>query len=363
MAKKKNSTLIVILLIGAILIYGGSQGGFDNIFTFIGGGTPAPITPPPNNVQPTLMSYTNVLSFSPNPACRGSSVTGSIDSNIPNGVCTLFIMGAGWTPFATFNLNANGDVSDSRVITVAGTSQFQAVCCDANGNCKISNAVSLTVRVCDNDGDGNPDDTDPDDDNDGYSDEDEIDAGTNLLDPDSHPTETEPIICYDSDISLIPFEEQLKFAGFCTDSSGTDSDYCYEGTDHLIEYYCEPISSPPAERHCSYTSYNCPGMIPGSHCSAGKCVIDGDGGSGDGINYGGYASCEAWANAEGKDNYVTGIPTITNLDTCESHAQSYCSQFGSAEPHTFGGIPPGYVTMLDFDTPDCCIWNCNWSWN
>lgn len=40
----------------------------------------------------------------------------------------------------------------------------------------------------DNDLDGDPDTTDPDDDNDGYTDDEEVIAGTDPLDPDDHPT-------------------------------------------------------------------------------------------------------------------------------------------------------------------------------
>jgi hypothetical protein len=151
MAKKDNKTWIVLLLIGGVLIYGMSQGWFNNIFTFNIGGAGngvAPITPLPGNVPPQLLSYENFLSFNPNPACVGDSVTGTINTNIPNGACTLFYMGEGWTPYETFNLNSNGDVSASQVIRVAGTVQFQAVCCDAQRNCKGSNNVALTVTDC-----------------------------------------------------------------------------------------------------------------------------------------------------------------------------------------------------------------------
>ena len=47
--------------------------------------------------------------------------------------------------------------------------------------------VQLTL-LRDNDLDGDPDTTDPDDDNDGYTDDEEVIAGTDPLDPDDHPT-------------------------------------------------------------------------------------------------------------------------------------------------------------------------------
>jgi hypothetical protein len=86
-------------------------------------------------------------------------------------------------------------------------------------------------------------------------------------------TQPDFIICHDSDSSLVPFEEQLKVRGTCHDNTQSIQDYCFEGGDHLIEYYCSPTGSPEAERTCDYVSYNCPGMIPGSHCENGRCVI------------------------------------------------------------------------------------------
>lgn len=54
----------------------------------------------------------------------------------------------------------------------------------------------------DTDGDGNPDVTDEDDDGDGYTDEEEIEAGTNPKDPDSKPTEPTPPISEQIDPDL-----------------------------------------------------------------------------------------------------------------------------------------------------------------
>jgi hypothetical protein len=358
MKKNKNQTIIIVIIIAAVLLYMGNHGMFKSIFNIGGDNINPPLTPSPDKITEYL-SYSNILSINPSTICVGQSTTGSINTNIPRGVCSIYSkIGSGaWTLLSNVNLDANGDYSQSSgSITTAGTAMLNAVCCDGAGNCKVSNQVTLTVNNCylcclamgvnacyENN-------CPP--------------AGVRISGPyntlplcqASCNGETEPVICYDSDIGLSPFEEQLKFAGFCTDSSGTYSDYCYEGTDHLIEYYCEPLSSPPSERHCGYTSYNCPGMIPGSTCIDGKCVLSSGG------DFGGYASCDAFRIAEGKEFYVTGAG-LNNIDECEAYAQSYCSQFGSAEPHVVGGLPPGYVMLLDFSDPDCCIFNCNWSWN
>ena len=257
MAKDKNNKMYWVIGIILLLIIGFNQGWFKDIF----GKNVTPITPTPEKVV-EFQTYNVLLSFSPNPMCAGSSMTGSLDTNIPNGECTLFYMGEGWTPYATFDLNANGDVSASRVIAVAGTVQFQAVCCDAQGNCKISNTVSLTVRICDTDGDGIPDNTDPDDDNDGFSDEEEIAAGTNPLDPNSHPGGvSDPCPVYCRGLGSYSGGRFVTSPGYCT---------APEISKVLPPGYCCCM---PVQQQTTYTCGNdadtsCSGSCPTSYSCA-----------------------------------------------------------------------------------------------
>jgi hypothetical protein len=72
-----------------------------------------------------------------------------------------------------------------------------------------------------------------------------------------------PIICHDSDGS------DLLIRGTCHDNTQSIQDFC-DGT-LLREYYCE--SGYDGVSVCGYTSFNCNGMIPGTHCSGGICVI------------------------------------------------------------------------------------------
>jgi len=319
---KDNKTWIVILIIGFILIFGASKGWFSNISNYFSTYNQQTI-PNPNNLQNEYLTYSAIINLNPTIVCLGQTTTGNINSNIPNGVCSIFVKsGSGtWTFYSNANLDANGDYSaTSPPLTIVGPIDFIAVCCDSKGNCKMSNQIILTVRVCDNDGDGIPDDIDPDDDNDGWTDITEIGAGTDPLDPLSHPgatgcnaqcismgyvsgrggfesgsscvypevieyltgesglicccmPESEPIICYDSDSSLSPFEEQLKTIGTCTDSTGSHVDYCTD-ENHLVEKYCGPLASPESEKTCLWdVTYNCPGWISGSHCEGGRCVM------------------------------------------------------------------------------------------
>lgn len=324
MAKGNNDEIwkiIGIIALIFVIMWGYQNGKFGDIKNYFS--TYNQIVPNPNNLPNEYTPYSVVINLVPTSICVGQTTTGSINSNIPNGVCSIFVKsGSGtWTFYSNANLDANGDYSAvSPILTIIGPINFVAVCCDAQGNCKMSNQLILNVNACgDNDGDGIPDNIDPDDDNDGYMDEEEIIAGTDPLDPNSHPTSgcnaqcvlegytggrgpfvsgsecsypevieylsgesgliccctPSSTICYDSDSSLSPFEEQLKTLGYCSDSTASYTDHCYEGTNSLIEYYCSPTSVPQSEKSCDFVSYNCPGMVPGSHCdvATGRCVF------------------------------------------------------------------------------------------
>lgn len=78
----------------------------------------------------------------------------------------------------------------------------------------------------------------------------------------------DPIICHDSDSDL-DVNAYLQNRGTCHDSTQEIQDSCVN--DMLNEYYCEPGMNGGANM-CGYTSYNCEGMIPGTHCSNGRCV-------------------------------------------------------------------------------------------
>jgi len=78
--------------------------------------------------------------------------------------------------------------------------------------------------------------------------------------------------CVDGDNLIDPWEEQLQTTSYCYDKTSFNTDHCFEGTDSLIEYYCEPTMSPQSEKNCGSVSYNCNGMLPGSHCEDGACV-------------------------------------------------------------------------------------------
>ena len=135
--------VVGVLLLLAYVIYSGKL-QFQNVFQFTQNSF-APLNP-----DNQYYLYTVAISVAPSNICVGSSVTGTISSNIPNGICTVFVNpnNAGWQIFANVNLDSNGIYSTSQVISVTGTASFRAVCCDSSGNCKTSNDAMITVSTC-----------------------------------------------------------------------------------------------------------------------------------------------------------------------------------------------------------------------
>ena len=255
----------------------------------------------PLNPEKEYYQYNINLVIAPNTICVGDTAAGSIRSNIPNGVCSIFTnTGTGFKIYKNVILNSNGYYSETNQMNTAGRIIFRAVCCDLNRNCKISGDAYLSVESCqDSDGDGIPDDEDLDDDNDGWSDEEELENGTDPLDPNSHPGEygcnadciaksysngrgpfesasscdypevveyltgesglicccspnenvTITETCTDDDNTITYFEDSLTIKSECADSGGQYEDSCEDGM--LKEWYCT------SQNICRYTLYNC----------------------------------------------------------------------------------------------------------
>src|SRR5699024_2017294 len=90
----------------------------------------------------------------------------------------------------SFNPDTN-EISGTPVVNDRGateeTRDFQVtVTVTDEDGASVTEDFTITVQR-DTDGDGDPDVTDPDDDGDGYTDEEEIDAGTNPKDPNEFP--------------------------------------------------------------------------------------------------------------------------------------------------------------------------------
>jgi len=313
---KKNNNLIIGIIIAIVLLYMGNQGMFKGIFSIEPSQIPS--TPYPKEIIKEYLTYNVNLDINPNDMCTGDTATGTITSNIYNGVCSVFYDdGTGYQWYSNVNLDNRGRYSESQVVT-APTLNFIAVCCDANNNCKLSNIERVTTHACDTDGDGIPDEIDDDDDNDGWTDVTEIGAGTDPKDPGSHPTyesgcsatctsegylsgrgpfesggscsypevieyltgesgliccctpEAGPTICSDTDGP--PTDAALKTYGVCTDETGSHPDYCAD-SNNVVDIYCGPTMSPPAEQTClSTTTSNCATFGAGWSCASGKCI-------------------------------------------------------------------------------------------
>lgn len=165
---KDNKTIIWIVAIIAlivVIIYGGKHDWFKlELNTYFNEGDTYSSKLNPDTFNGNFMDYSVMLQISPSVICLGQSSTGTITSNINGGVCTIFInSGSGWQILKNIQLNSQGDYSESQNVNSVGTASLVAICCDAQNNCKISNAASLTVNNCgnsqctDSDGGINPD--------------------------------------------------------------------------------------------------------------------------------------------------------------------------------------------------------------
>ena len=163
--KKKNNNytwIAAAIIILALAIY--ASGGIKITLPFSG----VPTTGNFNNPDQVTdyAAYTNILSIDKSEVCRGQSVLLTINTNIANGQCVVFVNpnNAGWQYLTTVQLNSNGYYSTTQVVNIpVGVYTGRAVCGDGQGNFKVSNSVMLAVRDCGNDeddgNDGNDDGT------------------------------------------------------------------------------------------------------------------------------------------------------------------------------------------------------------
>lgn len=298
MAKNNNKTILyIIIAVLIILLFMKSQG----VGPF---STKAPETQPqtpyPKEIIKEFLTYNANLDINPNTVCVGDSATGTITSNIPNGICSVFYDdGTGYTFYNNVNLNSAGSYSESQVMAIPGTLIFIAVCCDVSGNCKLSNTERIITQTCDTDGDGIPDDTDPDDDNDGYPDEVEIEEGTDPKDLDSYPG-----------IGELNCDSECVNKGYYTGRSAPSCSNCMYPPE-----ICNPIEG------YNYVCCCTPESEPELPMTS--------------------AECDNWAVQQGRKWSVI----LLSEASCESFATSNCNAWGG------GLVEWNYLR-------DCCIYSC-----
>jgi len=193
MAKKGIFEKYQILIVGGIgivaLLFIASSGmlaGIFNFQSFLQGGA---LTPLPGEITTEYMSYNVAVDIQPNPVCLGDDITATINTNIPNGVCSIFVdPGTGYFLLGNVNLDASGNFTTTETMTAAGTATVLTICCDAEGNCRFSNETTLVVTTaippCPT---GPAPPPGPDSDGDGFTDEEEEAADTNPYDPNDYP--------------------------------------------------------------------------------------------------------------------------------------------------------------------------------
>lgn len=189
----------------------------------------------PAQPQQEYYGYDVYISIVPDRVCVGDTVTGYITSNIPNGVCGIFVNpGSAWQFLMGANLDATGSFSQSTVITQVMTVYARAVCCDEQGNCRASNQIYFVSEAC-------PPPSDGDDQGD--------DGGL----PESD--------CTDTDGGQ---SNQIYIKGTCTDFGGSVTDSCVEsivGNLYVNENWCE-------NHACMGASVKCPSGL----CINGACM-------------------------------------------------------------------------------------------
>lgn len=285
---KKNKKLVIIIsiaVLGLILLNKGGNMGLTKTQSALDASLSEKLSKPIGSCKITISPQTINL---------GSSADQTVMS-FPNTECTVYSqLNAGdWQSIEKVTTNSNGIVNKQRTPSVAGAYKFAVICQDC-----VSAWASLKVNIIvgqDTDGDGIPDTQDPDNDNDSYPDKDENEAGTDPLNPNSHPSVHCSAECINagyasgkystgmqcsSGENLLTFgpsggpytnccctqtqEEEDQVIATCTDTDGGDNtfvkgtvsgmtmwdpqqpysyvDYCSDGT-YLMESWCVQVSN------------------------------------------------------------------------------------------------------------------------
>jgi hypothetical protein len=203
----------------------------------------------------------------------GEPATGTINGP-GNTQCNLYsnYNSEGWQSLGIYSTNPYGHLSSTKVMNTPGQFEFAAIC----GNC-VTNHDSITVVGVQ------------------QSAQDKyycclamgVDACYKTACPPAGilvyqdffntneqcsaqcgnqvPVQQQQTGCVDSDYGA----NAWTTTGTCTFNGEFISDTCQDGST-LLEYACEPLQNPTG---CGYTTVNCPGAVPGSICSGGKCVV------------------------------------------------------------------------------------------
>jgi hypothetical protein len=146
---EKNQSIVIVVILVAFAYYGFSSGLFADFASFSivnqqQGQNDVPLQP-----ETQFYQYNVTLSVLPSTICVGDTVVGTISSNIPSGVCNIYLnSGTGFNKLIGVNLNSNGSFSTTQTINTTGTAIFRAVCCDNQGNCRVSNDATLISNPC-----------------------------------------------------------------------------------------------------------------------------------------------------------------------------------------------------------------------
>lgn len=332
MAKKKfkldkNAIYVVIILVG-LYIFSQQKGlmSVTNIYQTQAAQVPL-------NPEKILYSYNLDFSLTPLQMCAGQSIKGNLNSNMPNGICSVYYDDGvkGFVLFENVNLDGNGHYSESQIITMPSTYTFRIVCCDASNNCKSSNDVKARVFDCNN--------PNQDSDGDGYTDKIEIGEGTDPFNSDSHPslpTDQSGIDCNAICVGYASGRGPVDSPGRCNYPEIYVSPCCCFAGQTTFYACCQRNSD-----LVTFCSRN--GCVQGEtelyrYSSESECISEC-------YTSQGYYDSGECGNVVQAMFYDTQ-PTDFTQASCEAHAQSTCGSTGVYVP-----------TNIGFDR-NCCWWDC-----
>lgn len=138
-------------------------------------------------------------------ACEGEDVTTSIKDGV-NGGCRVFFKynNGDWQVYGDFATDSDGKIEIIDSAEISGDYIFTALCVDENFEICRTNNDEIEIVLCDGDSDG-----------DGWTDEEEIEAGTDPNNPNDHPVDISSYTCGQND-------------DYCYGTCPTDYPDCYQ---------------------------------------------------------------------------------------------------------------------------------------
>ena len=306
----------------------------------------------PPDPQAIDSSWNVQISFSDNNLCVGDTVTGTINTNINNGRCNIFIdTGTGPVFDSTITLDNNGDYFESRTMNAVGVANIFAVCTNSEMMLFARSSIeTITTQMCADDN--------------YYC---CLAMGVQSCYYSGCPPAGQRVQIYDTEAeciaNCIPIEEPegscsdtdngdfIFTYGVCTDASGPTADVCPNGdfSDYISEAYC-------GSTDCMGYSTSCYAQL--ASCYKGECIRwDQDS---DGDSYPDLEELDMGTDPNDANDYP-----YQETDACEDFCSSYgfinwfyednmdIVRCGTMSADDCSPVSAGF-----YNNDDCCCWSC-----